>query len=57
MLAASGYEMPEARGDTDYWFSQVAVGSKGIQAYWNGQEVVAMYYGDKPVLDWLLTPA
>jgi hypothetical protein len=53
--------MPEGRGDSDYWFSQVALGLKGItgtvEGIWNGQEVVAMQYGDKPVIDWEMLPA
>ena len=61
VLSGAGYEMPEARGDTDYWFSQVALGLKGItgtvEGIWNGQEVVAMQYGDKPVIDWDMLPA
>jgi hypothetical protein len=61
VLSGAGYEMPEGRGDSDYWFSQVALGLKGItgtvEGIWNGQEVVAMQYGDKPVIDWEMLPA
>jgi hypothetical protein len=61
VLSGVGYEVPKARGDTDYWFSQVALGLQGItgtvEGIWNGQEVVAMQYGDKPVIEWLMLPA
>ena len=60
-LTASGHEMPEGRGDTDYWFSQVALGLSGIagaiEGQWNGEEVVGMQYGDKAVIEWLMIPS
>ena len=57
VLDASGMYEPKARGDTDYWFSQVAVGDNGLEFFMNGEFGVAMQYGDKPVLDWLLIPS
>ena len=56
-LTAEGLRVPVGRGDTDYWFSQVAVGDNGLEFFMNGEFGVAMYYGDKPVLDWLLVPS
>ena len=59
-VSAAGRRVPKGRGDSDYWFSQVALGLEGIAGYvegiWNGQEVVEMMYGDKAVIEWLLVP-
>jgi hypothetical protein len=58
---AAGTRTPKARADVSYRSTVVAMGVSGIagvvEGWWNGQEIVAMQYGSKPVIDWALVPA
>ena len=60
VVSLAGQRVPKGSGDSDYWFSQVALGLAGvtghIEGIWNGLEVVEMQYGDKGVIEWLMVP-
>jgi hypothetical protein len=61
-VTASGKLSPKGRADTTtHEWTVVIMGLTGIagvfEGWWNGQEIVEMQYGDKPVIDWAMVPA
>ena len=59
--SATGFRLAVAAGVTSYQFVVVLTGVSGvvgvIEGSWNGQIIDAMQYGDRPVIDYILTPA